>query len=365
VIVTAQQVIPVTGILVHAWVSTGDDDPCLGTRSITVDPDDGIVNLCVFVGNPGDVPITDVQIQSPALDMDANPLVLEHGSFERIEPRQFLTATLTEQVAKGRFNGRVATRGLDIEIRSAATPIDADGTPLEPVADATGVSLTAQEVLPETRMLVSAWASADDDDPCLGSQSIALASDDDKVNFCVEIGNLGDTSLTDIRIGSHSLRLGENPFVPDYGDFQRIEPGQFLTATLTEAVENGRMAGRVAIRGINVAIEVTATPVDAEGAVLEDTSASAHVSVDVLTGPRDDGTPAGFGDALNSSMDALVSVLGGLAVVIGALIPFSPFIAIVMAILWWMRRRKRLRSGSQVRDPSTSTEEVPSDSAGS
>ena len=363
VLVTAQQVIPRTGILVHAWVSTDDDDPCLGARDITVEPDGGIVNLCVFVGNSGDVPITDIQIQSPALDLEANPLVLEHGSFERIEPRQFLTATLTERVAKGRFNGRVATRGLDIEISSAATPLDADGTPLETVADATGISLTAQEVLPETRMAVSAWASADDDDPCLGSQGIALASDEDKVNFCLEIGNLGDTALTDIRIESHSLRLDENPFVPDYGDFGRIESGQFLTATLTETVENGRMAGRLAIRGINVGIEVTATPVDEEGAVLEDTSAWANVSVDVLTGPRDDGTPAGFGDALGSSMDALVSVLGGLALVIGALIPFLPFIAIVLAFLWWRRRRKRLKDASQVRHPSASSEEATSESS--
>ena len=365
VVVTAQQVIPDTGILVHAWVSTDDDDPCLGTRDITVEPDGGIVNLCVFVGNPGDVPIIDIQVRSSALDLEANPLVLEHGSFERIEPRQFLTATLTERVDRGRFNGRVATRGLDIEIQSVATPLDADGTPLQTVADSTGISLTAQEIHPETNMVVAAWASADDDDPCLGTQDIALASDEDQVNFCLEIGNLGDTALTDIRIGSHSLNLGDNPFVPDYGDFQRMEPGQFLTATLTETVENGRMAGRLAIRGINVGIEVTATPVDAEGTALEDTSAYANVSVDVLTGPRDDGTPAGFGDALGSSMDALISVLGGLALVIGALIPFLPFIAIVGAFLWWRRRRKRLSSVPKARHPQPSAEASHSESTDS
>ena len=361
VVVTAQEVIPHTAVLVHAWVSTDDDDPCLGAKTITVEPDDGIVNLCVFVGNPGDVAITDVQIQSPALDLDANPLVIEHGSFERIEARQFLTATVTERVSKGRFNGRVATRGLDIEIRSVATPVDADGTPLEKVADTTGVSLTAQEVLPDTRMVVSAWASAGNDDPCLGSQTISLASDEDKVNFCLEIGNLGDTALTDIRIGSHSLRLGENPFVPEHGDFDRIEPGQFLTATLTESVENGRMAGRLAIRGINVAVEVTATPVDTEGAVLEDTSAFAPVSVDVLTGPPDDGPPSGFGDALGASMDALVSVLGGLAVVVGALIPFSPFIALLLAIWWWVRRRQGRNQASGPPAPADSAPSSPVD----
>jgi hypothetical protein len=353
VVVTAQQVIPNVGVLVHAWVSTDDEDPCLGSKAITVEPDDGIVNLCVFVGNPGDVPITDVQIQSAALDLEANPLVLEHGSFERIEPRQFLTATLTEHVNKGRFNGRVATRGLDIEIGAAATPLDSDGAPLEAVSDSTGVAITAEEVVPHTLMVVSAWASADNADPCLGSQVVYLDPDENEVSFCVEIGNLGDTALTDIRIRSHSLPLAENPFIPDYGDLDRIEPGQFLTATLTEPVENGRMAGRIAIRGIDVEIEVISTPVDVEGAVFADTTASAQVTVDVLTSPRDDGS-TGFGDALDASLSAMVSVLGGLAVVVGALIPFLPFIAIVLAVSWWFRRRKTRRSKSQVHIPSTS-----------
>lgn len=341
VIVTSHRVIPDIGVLVHTWVSTDDDDPCLGARTVTVEPDDGVVNLCVFVGNPGDVPITDIQIQSAALDLEDNPLVLEHGSFERIEPRQFLTATLTEGVAKGRFNGRVATRGLDVEVTSVATPVDTDGTPLETVSDTSGFSVLAREVLPNTRMQVNAWASGDDDDPCLGSRNISLEPEDDRVNFCLEIGNLGDTALTDISIRSHSLPLDENLFAPDHGSFERIEPGEFLTATLTESVENGRMAGRLAVRGVEVEIAVTATPVDAEGVVLEDTSASTGVMVHVEADRGDDGTPSGFGDALDASADALVAVLGGLAVVLGVLIPFLPFIAIVVAILWWRRRRKR------------------------
>ncbi|MDE0230952.1 MAG: DUF4349 domain-containing protein [bacterium] len=339
--VTAREVTPNPGIFVHAWVSSDDDDPCLGAKTVTVQPDDGIVNVCVFVGNPGNAPITDVEVQSPALDLGANPLTLEYGAFERIEPGQFLTATLTETVQKGRFNGRVAIRGLDIEIAANATPLDPDGIPLEDVSDTTGVTVTAQEILPNTLMQVTAWASADNDDPCLGSRDISLEPEDDRVNFCLEIGNLGDTTLTDIMIQSHSLPLEENLFAPDHGSFEQIEPGEFLTATLTESVENGRMAGRLAVRGIDVEITVTATPVDPEGVVLDDTLASTQVMVHVEADRRSDGAPTGFGDALDSSAEALVAVLGGLAVVIGVLIPFLPFIAIVVAILWWRRRRRR------------------------
>lgn len=339
--VTAQELIPNPGIFMHAWVSSDDDDPCLGAKTVTVQPDDGIVNICVFVGNPGNAPITDIEIQSPALDLGANPLTLEHGGFERIEPGQFLTATLTETVVKGRFNGRVAIRGLDIEIAANATPLDPDGIPLDNVSDTTGVTVTAQEVIPNTQMQVTAWASAGNDDPCLGWRDISLEADDDRVNFCLEIGNLGDTTVTDIRIQSHSLPLEENLFAPDHGSFERIEPGEFLTATLTESVENGRMAGRLAVRGIDAEITVTATPVDTEGVVLDDTLASTQVLVQVEADRRGDGSPSGFGDALDSSMEALVAVLGGLAVVIGVLIPFLPFIAILVAILLWRRRRRR------------------------
>ena len=182
--------------------------------------------------------------------------------------------------------------------------------------------------------------------------------DEDTVNFCLEIGNLGDTALTDIRIRSHSLRLDQNPFAPEHGDFDRLEPGQFLTATLSEPIENGRLAGRIAMRGIDVVIEATATPVDIEGVTLDDVSTDTRVLVDVLTVPPEDDSPTGFGDALSASIDALGSVAAGLAVVMGALLPFLPFIAILVAILWWIRRRGRNR-GTDLPQRSTPVEPEP------
>ena len=343
VVVTAEEVIPNTGVIVHAWVSGDDDDPCLGAKTITVKPDDDVVNFCVFVANPGDVPITNIEIESAALDFDSNPLVLEHGDFGRIEPRQFLTATLTETVEKGRLNGRVAIRGLDIGITSIATPVDTDGSELETVSDTTGVFVAAQEVLPNTRMIITAWVSANNSDPCLGEQSITISPDEDTVNFCLEIGNLGDTALTNIQIRSNSMRLDQNPFAPEHGDFERIEPGQFLTATLSDPIENGRLAGRIATRGIDIMIEATATPVDTEGAALEDVSTDTRVFVDVLAGRPDD-SPTGFSDALDASFETLVSIASGLAVVVGALLPFAPVIAILVALWLWIRRRRRRRS---------------------
>ncbi len=337
VVVTTEEVIPNPGVLVHAWVSGKDDDPCLGDRDITVRPDNDRVMFCIFVGNPGDVPLTNVEIRSAALDFEANPLKLEHGDFNEIEPRQFLTATLAEPLAKGRLNGRVATRGLDIEIQAIATPVDRDGAELDSISDTTSVQVTTQEILPA--MLVSAWVSTGDDDPCLGDRDITLEPDADHVNICLEIGNPGEITLTDIVIGSTSLPLDDHSFIAEHGDFNLLEPGQFVTATLTQPIEDGRLAGRIATRGTSIEIEAVATPVEGDGTRLGDISETTNVMVRVRTSPSGDG-PSGFGDALDASYQALLVVLAGAAVVIGALIPFLPLIIVLALLVRWIRRRR-------------------------
>ena len=275
------------------------------------------------------------------MDFDSNPLTLEHGDFEQIDPGQFLTATVTETVAKGRLNGRVATRGLDIEVEATATPVDFDGSEMEVVSDTTGVSVFAQEVLPATRIIATAWVSTDDDDPCLGTPGLSVEPDADEVHFCLEVGNLSEVPVTNLVVSSTALRLDDNPFVAEQGDFDRLEPGQFLTATLTEPIRDGRLAGRIAIRGVDIEIDATATPVDADGSDLEEISATTSVFVDVRTTPTDE-SPSGFGEALAASFETLVAIAGGLAVLAGALIPFLPLIALLLAILWWIRRRRQV-----------------------
>lgn len=55
----------------------------------------------------------------------------------------------------------------------------------------------------------------------------------------------------------------------------------------------------------------------------------------VATGPR------GFGDGLRGGWDALVTTARAAALVVGALLPFSPLLLLLVAGLWWRTRRPR------------------------
>ena len=193
-------------------------------------------------------------------------------------------------------------------------------------------------VLPDTGIMAQAWVSDDADDPCLGTNHFN-ADPDTTLYFCLEVENTGASALTDVTVRSREVRLDVGSFELVQGGFDRIEPGELLVAVLAEPVEDGRMAGRVATRGLEINLEVEAVPVDSSGELLQEVSASAWVYVDV---DPDESLP-GFRDSISDGAGFLRS-LGGVAVVaIGVLIPFLPFVAVIIALVWWRRRRRRAR----------------------
>ena len=193
-------------------------------------------------------------------------------------------------------------------------------------------------VLPDTGIMAQAWVSDDADDPCLGTNHFN-ADPDTTLYFCLEVENTGASALTDVTVRSREVRLDVGSFELVQGGFDRIEPRELLVAVLAEPVEDGRMAGRVATRGLEINLEVEAVPVDSSGELLQEVSASAWVYVDV---DPDESLP-GFRDSISDGAGFLRS-LGGVAVVaIGVLIPFLPFVALIIALVWWRRRRRRAR----------------------
>ena len=213
--------------------------------------------------------------------------------------------------------------------------------------DLATITLTIEqspEVRPDTGILVTAWVTAEEDgDPCLGDREIDVETGD-TLRFCLEVENRGEAALTDVRVRSEALRRRVDSFVAVEGGFDRIESGEILVAVLEEPVTDGRLAGRVATRGLNVSIGATATPVGADGAGLPEISDDSVLFVNVVEPPEPDSPPVGFTDAVGAGAGALVAAARVVAVIAGALLPFLPFIAAAAAGVWWLRRRSNRRS---------------------
>ena len=192
------------------------------------------------------------------------------------------------------------------------------------------------DVLPDSGIEVTGWVSDDAEDPCLGSQHLSVDADA-TVYFCLEIENTGAAALTNVTVRSRNLRLDASSFELRQGDFQRIEPGGLLVAVLEEPIEDGRLAGRVATRGLEVDLEVEAVPVNSGGAALQRVSAFSSVWVDVAP---DESLP-GFFDSIGRGAGVLGTIVGIVLVIAGFLVPYLPFVAATVALVWWRRRRRR------------------------
>lgn len=197
------------------------------------------------------------------------------------------------------------------------------------------------EAVPHASVVLQAWLAVGDEDPCLGSEN-ADAPPDGEVGFCFELENDGETALTDVTLSSRALRFANDDLtVSDGAGLDRIEPGERVVVTLAETVDEGRIAGRVATRGLEIDVRLSAVPVTDTGTELARLARTSGLFLYV----EEEDTPPGFGDALSGGWNALVAVGNGVLLVIGALLPFLPVIVIALAVaLWWLRRRRARRS---------------------
>lgn len=252
--------------------------------------------------------------------------------------RDFLSqATDVEGVAE--LERELASRETDLErlrgqLRSLRDRVD--------LATITLSITESVEAVPRAAVILNAWMAAGDDDPCLGFTDLVTPPDGD-VSFCFEMENVGETTLTDVTLTSRALRFQMDqlhvPGADDGVDIALIEPGQRQIAKYTEQISDGRIGGRVATRGLEIDIRVSAVPVTETGTELARLSRDQILHLFVETHD----TSPDFGDALGGGWNALVSVGNGVLLVIGALLPFLPVIAIALAVAWWWLRRRRAR----------------------
>lgn len=249
--------------------------------------------------------------------------------------REFLSQA-TEAAGVAELERELASRESDLErlrgqLRSLRDRVD--------LATITLSITESVEAVPSASMIVQAWMAAGDEDPCLGYKDMLTPPDGD-VGLCIEVENNGETVLTDIALTSNALRFDNDDLtVPDGTSLARIEPGERATATLGYTISDGRIAGRVATRGLDIDIRVSAVPVTADGAELGRLARGAMLQLYLEA----DETSPGFGDALSGGWGALAAIATGIGLVAAALLPFLPVIAIVLAVTWWWLRRRRAR----------------------
>ena len=249
--------------------------------------------------------------------------------------REFLSqATEVEGLAE--LERELASRETDLErlrgqLRSLRDRVDLSTITL---------SITESvEAAPRVSVILRAWMAVGDDDPCLGETELT-APPDGEVGFCFELENNGETALSEVTLTSRELRFHtDDLIVPSGVSLERVEPGERAVATLIEPVTDGRIAGRVATRGLEINIGLSAVPVTEAGIELARLDRSQGLFLYV----EEEDAPPGFGDALSGGWDALVSIGNGVLLVIGALLPFLPVILIALVIAWWWLRRRRTR----------------------
>ena len=223
--------------------------------------------------------------------------------------------------------------------------------------------LQLHDPVPETGIDVDAWVSDSDEDPCLGNDSL-VASPDDDAYFCVQVENTGEVALTDLEVSSGALRLrpqDQRSFQLVAGSFERIEPGELLSAVLHVAIREGRIAGRVATRGgVEVEFEVSGTPVPDDGVPLDTVTGGSFTWVVV---DEEEGPPSFIG-AVQTGYRGMVLAVGYVVATIGLLLPFLPALAVIGGFYWWFRRliRGRRSARSIPADPDPNSPQSPPDS---
>ncbi len=220
--------------------------------------------------------------------------------------------------------------------------------------DLATITLTIRQsptVLPDTGIEVDAWISDDAGDPCLGTQHLTVEPDS-TVYLCLEVENSGASALTDVSVRSLDVRLDVGAFETRQGVFDRIEPRELLVAMLEVPVTDGRLAGRAATRGLEIGLEVEATPVDTDGTQLPEVSGSASVWLD----SRADESLPGFADSISEGAGFLRTIVGVVLVAVGVLVPFLPFLAVIAGLVWWRIRRRGRRPERTPKSKRTKTE---------
>lgn len=190
------------------------------------------------------------------------------------------------------------------------------------------IAITESVARPAIDVQPTAYLGFDDDGTsCPGDAGIRVV-EGERITFCLEIINIGDTSLTEIEVRDVVIGREMDDFILVFGDLDvPLEPGQSVVLATELEIE----------RTLRSQTRVTATPLNEDGTMLEGRSVANTSTINLVS--EDPGGIPGFSEGLSKSWDVLVNGIKLVILGIGALIPFIWVIPLVWLYLRWRRNK--------------------------
>lgn len=197
------------------------------------------------------------------------------------------------------------------------------------------VRIEEARLRPGVEVIATAYPGFEDSGTsCPGSSNQLTVDRGTAATVCWEIRNVGDTDLTDFQLTDTVLDLALDDLLVIDGDpAQELRPGQSILLAVGVDVD----------RRLRSQTRVSATPVTADGVVLEDRQVASTTSMTLQA--EDPGGIPSFGEGVSRSWSALVGLVQVVVLAAGLTIPFLWLPVLVFVVAGWVRRRRSAAPG--------------------
>ncbi|MEE9414591.1 MAG: DUF4349 domain-containing protein [Acidimicrobiales bacterium] len=273
------------------------------------------VNRLGGIGTLRDQTISSDDVTERVVDLESRIITAE-ASVERL--RTFLEGAVgLDDVA--RLEAQLLERETNLELLKGQLRTVQDQVSLATIT----VTLTQRVPGPDLHVVQTAYTGTNGGISCQGDSNISL-DEGDAFTVCLEVSNLGDTSLSDFVITDEGFGISTNDIVVDEGDLDGLlAPGERILAHF-DAEASSFSTG--------LETSVTAKVVNSEGEDLRVSRVGANGTG--FLNVRENNALPGFGDSLEKGLNVLAGMIGIVVILAGLFLPF-----IWVPVLLWLALR--------------------------